>query len=112
MSVHYYLLVTDNIMLFPKVGRAIVGLTTSFVCNTTEKTRWYYSRGPTIPENSRPILQNSKRLIIKDVNLTSAGYYFCFGKYSKGSKNFLAMAELQVFGTLTIMLYVLIVSVT
>ena len=92
-------------MIFPKVAKANIGLTTSFTCNNTEMTEWYYSRRYSIPENSRPILSDRKRLIIKDVKLTNAGYYFCFGRYQNGSQNFLAMAELQVYGMLILMLY-------
>ena len=91
-------------MIFPKVGKANIGLTTSFICNNTEMTEWYFSRQYSIPENSIPLLSESKKLIIKDVNLTNVGYYFCFGRHKKGSQYLLAMAELQVYGMLILML--------
>ena len=91
-------------MIFPKVGKANIGLTTSFICNNTEMTEWYFSRQYSIPENSIPLLSESKKLIIKDVNLTNGGYYFCFGRHQKGSQYLLAMAELQVYGMLILML--------
>ena len=92
-------------MIFPKVSRTYVGLTTSFFCNSSWFTAWFFSRQKIFPQNNITFtIMDFDRLTIKYVNLTNTGYYFCFGTYPRSSTYYIAMAELLVYGMLTLML--------
>ena len=91
----------DTTKIFPLLYRADVNDSITFYSrNSQDDVRWYFESHKFSPK-FMPI-STGKILILKEIELENAGFYFCYGLYKrKHMKHFLAKAELKIYGKAT-----------
>ena len=75
---------------------ADVGDTELIICKTFGNGVWYFQTERRNPKGSPIFFGNT--ILLSDIELNQAGFYYCYGSYQYLSKHFLANAELRVYG--------------
>ena len=83
--------VRDDNQIKPSMEVGDIGGNSTFTCQSSGNTSWFFN-----DLASKPILVNSAILTLFPVNYGSIGLYYCFGRYIKKKKIFLASANLVV----------------
>ncbi len=75
---------------------ALIGSDVQLTCEVGRRDRWYFVRSLNSPQ---AVLKSPDRvLVLRNIQLQHAGYYYCVGQREKSNKYFIDVAELQVFG--------------
>ena len=82
-------------MIYPSAQKVEIDGTASFTCSLTD-AHWVFSKTKSIDNATK--LPRGKGIVIEQVGLKDAGYYFCFGIHHKNKKQFFGTAELKVYG--------------
>jgi len=88
----YVVSVRDNTKVPSEPLKILVGQNLTIECNSTSETTWY-SESLTSTHWSP-----YNNLHIDSVTLDHTGYYYCYGHYYTEARNFLARAEVKVYG--------------
>ena len=70
-----------------------IGDNATFYCKSSSLAKWFFAQTST-----EPVLEGSLDLRIYNVNSEKTGIYYCFGRYGRKNKNFLASAKLTLKG--------------
>ena len=72
----------------------MLGSSITFSCEAADTVQWYMKimRSNTYQE------PQSNLLTVNPVKLKHSGYYYCYGRYLKKRKHFIARATLKVYG--------------
>ena len=68
-----------------------IGDNTTFYCKSSVIVKWFFAHTTT-----EPVLEDALDISIYNVNSEMTGTYYCFGRYSRKNKHFLASAKLML----------------
>ena len=78
----------------PNVARVEVGQSVVLYCKSSENsTLWFHNS-----LKSYPLTYYSANFLIKLASSKHEGIYYCYGKYNKKKKHFLAKSTVKVYG--------------
>lgn len=87
--------VQDDEQITPSVWGTIPGGSITFTCNAAEDIRWFNKTLRTDDERTE---YHSRLYTINVITVKDTGYYYCYGRYYRRNRHFLARAKLKVYG--------------